>query len=307
MGIRSLGDLAALPRTELAARLGQSGISLQKMACGEDIQPFQSYVVKPHFEEHQELDWSMESLEALAFILAGMLDRLCTRLESHGLAAESLTVVLKLLNHPPYERTLGLAFPIHNAKILLSLIRLKLRSHPPQAAILGISLRVKSAPPQVFQYSLFHPSVPNPEKLSRTLARLTTLIGEDRIGSPILLYTHRPDAFRMGPLHLKQRSNPSSSLTPQDRQSSTNQRYPFQSMSQLSLRRFRPPVPTDIRPQQIVSWAGPWRSSGDWWTETLTASKWSRDEWDIELTDGTICRVYWDYQKKAWFFDGIYD
>jgi len=54
-----------------------------------------------------------------------------------------------------------------------------------------------------------------------------------------------------------------------------------------------------------VTCAGPWRSSGDWWTGTN--HEWSRDEWDVELQDGSICRIYWDHCKKAWFLEGIYD
>ncbi|MCZ6769957.1 MAG: hypothetical protein O7D93_11990, partial [Acidobacteria bacterium] len=60
-----------------------------------------------------------------------------------------------------------------------------------------------------------------------------------------------------------------------------------------------------IRSDQIVACAGPWRSSGDWWTGK--AHEWSRDEWDVELLDGSIRRIYWDYCRKTWFLEGIYD
>jgi hypothetical protein len=34
---------------------------------------------------------------------------------------------------------------------------------------------------------------------------------------------------------------------------------------------------------------------------------WFRDEWDLEMVDGQICRVYWDYNQKKWFLEGVYD
>ena len=83
----------------------------------------------------------------------------------------------------------------------------------------------------------------------------------------------------------------------------------------LSFRRLRPPTPARVtltagRPVHlhsdrltatIVASAGPWRSSCEWWTE----HGWLRDEWDVELSDGTLCRLAND--GSAWSVDGIYD
>jgi protein ImuB len=48
--------------------------------------------------------------------------------------------------------------------------------------------------------------------------------------------------------------------------------------------------------------AGPWRTSGGWW-----AQHWNRDEWDVALEDGAVCRVFQDRDSGQWFVDGIYD
>ena len=290
-GIRTLGELAALPESELVTRLGQEAVALGKIARGEDITPFQEYFSEPHFEVTQELEWTLDSLRPLTFVLAGLLEHLCSDLRSYGLATDSLQVTLTLAHHAPYKRTLRLPFPTHNSKLLLSLLRLDLQSHPPQAAISGVMLQAQPARPRVVQYSLLQPPVPHPEKLARTLNRLNTLVGENNVGSPILLNTYRPDAFRMESIRtVEQKSKRLVSG------SGSGSGQP------LSLRSIRPPVPLPIRPSQIAARAGPWRSSGDWW-----AQNWSRDEWDIELVDGTIYRIYRDHHKKAWFLEGIYD
>ena len=83
----------------------------------------------------------------------------------------------------------------------------------------------------------------------------------------------------------------------------------------LAIRIFRPPLPARVqapfgRPQRIdargirgkiTSYAGPWRSSGDWWT----LSQWGRDEWDIGLENGELYRIY--RTGEEWFVDGNYD
>ena len=45
------------------------------------------------------------------------------------------------------------------------------------------------------QFALFEPSTPTPEKLAVTLARLSNLVGSDRVGAPQVVNTHRPGAL----------------------------------------------------------------------------------------------------------------
>jgi hypothetical protein len=52
----------------------------------------------------------------------------------------------------------------------------------------------------------------------------------------------------------------------------------------------------------VLQAAGPWRTSGGWWSGT-----WNRDEWDVALKSGTACRIYQDRTTERWFLDGTYD
>ena len=51
--------------------------------------------------------------------------------------------------------------------------------------------------------------------------------------------------------------------------------------------------------------AGPWRTSGAWWT--AAPGSWDRDEWDIALGDGTICRLFQQRDTGTWFVEGVLD
>jgi protein ImuB len=56
---------------------------------------------------------------------------------------------------------------------------------------------------------------------------------------------------------------------------------------------------------QVVHRAGPWRSSGAWWT--LGASAWDRDDWDLELADGGVYRVARNRLTGIWEIEGTFD
>jgi len=87
----------------------------------------------------------------------------------------------------------------------------------------------------------------------------------------------------------------------------------------LALRRLRPPrrvsVATDgerrpavvcgaLGPEaRVIGCAGPWRVSGEWWD----AGAWARDEWDVALSDGAVCRLARELRSGEWYLDGVYD
>jgi hypothetical protein len=69
----------------------------------------------------------------------------------------------------------------------------------------------------------------------------------------------------------------------------------------------------------ITQAAGPWRLSGGWWLGSVAPKphtgeggwtrneEWTRNEWDVALKSGAVCRIYQDRTTSRWFFDGLYD
>jgi protein ImuB len=51
--------------------------------------------------------------------------------------------------------------------------------------------------------------------------------------------------------------------------------------------------------------AGPWRTSGRWWTGDST--RWDRDEWEVELVDGRLYRIAQDRASGEWTIDATID
>ena len=196
-GIRSFREFAALPEKGVAERLGPEGLSLQKLARGESDRPLLLAKPAPGFEKSIELDDPIELLEPLSFILARLLNQLCANLQAHGLAVDELKVRLKLEDKTEHKRAIRLPFPMRDSRVFLKLLLLDIESHPPQCAIIAASIICEPAKPRSIQNGLFQPLAPEPEKLELTLARLTRLVGESNVGSPELVDSHRPGAFRI--------------------------------------------------------------------------------------------------------------
>ncbi|HLF82649.1 MAG TPA: hypothetical protein VI837_00580, partial [Blastocatellia bacterium] len=196
-GIRSFREFAALPETGVSERLGPEGVRLQKLARGESDRPLLLAKPAPGFEKSIALDDPIELLEPLSFILARLLNQLCANLQTHGLAVDSFQLRLKLEDKTEHQRAIRLPFPMRDSRVFLKLLLLDIESHPPQLAIVAASITCEPAKPRSIQNGLFQPLAPEPEKLELTLARLTRLVGESNVGSPELVDTHRPGAFRI--------------------------------------------------------------------------------------------------------------
>lgn len=298
-GIRRFRDLAALPEIGLAGRLGEEGLRLQKLARGEYERPLVRVEEPAAFEDILEPEYPVDLLEPLAFLLARMLNELCARLAARGLAANALRLRLKLENGTDHERTLRMPVPMLDARAFLKLMQLDLNAHPPPAPVVNICLAVSPVRPRATQNGLFVPAAPEPQKLEITLARLAALVGESNVGSVELPDTHRPGAHYMRRFCA----------------AGVGGQRPLAGGFVCAMRHFRPPLPAKVRllhghpahveahgvRGNVVTFAGPWRTAGDWWT----AEPWTRDEWDIALHDGSLYRLC--NETGRWFVEGSYD
>ena len=329
-GLTTLGEVAALPAAALSARLGQAGMVLQRLAQGVDAGPLVPDADVPRFLERIELEWPIDGLEPLAFVLARLLEPLSLALERADRAAAAIHLQLRLVDRTEHGRMLALPAAIRDPKVLRTLLILDLESHPPPAAIDIVAIEIDPAPGRVLQYSLLERARPSAETLATLTARLGALVGESRVGQAVLLDSHGPDAFAMR------------RFAPDDRGGSPRvpEMAPPPLLEQAVLRRFRPPIAVRVtvdrgRPAflfidrrgmpggAVEQCAGPWRTSGAWWKAPGTmlahprcdrepgdgSRPWNRDEWDVALSDGSVCRLFQarDTESVQWFLDGVVD
>lgn len=344
-GIRMCGQLAALPPDDLHARLGAFGVWLQQRAQGVDPRPLRTPRPEDPFEQTLELEWPIEGLEPLSFVLPRLLDPLCAHLERRDRAAIVVRLVLRLTDKRTHLRAIELPAPVRDARVLRTLLLLDLESHPAPAGIDVITVQVDPAPGRITQHSLLRKALPSDDDRIALLARLTALMGEGRCGAPALVDSHRPGAVAMQPFE------------PDDLVGVEGDQRPVQlpvraatmaagrarehvvepafegglDTTGYHLRRLRRPwpvavttTPRGVRPitlqigargwadGTIATAAGPWRASGGWWEPAAsprpsTQTMWDRDEWDVALRDGTTYRVYQDRRTRQWWLEGEID
>jgi len=308
-GLKTCEDLAALPEKGVAERLGAAGVYWRNLALGKINRPLRVSAPETCYQEQMELEYPVELLEPLLFLLDRVLCELCSRLRSQSRAARQLEVTL-ILDSKPAEYIAKLEFPVplQEPATMLKLLQLHLERHSPNAPITGFILKIDPVEPRVLQEGLFLPPTPAPGKLQITMARIAAMVGDANAGTPVLQNSHRPDAFQLTALYTDS-SRPT--------HIARNQQAGSENTLRLAMRLFRPALEARVTvveyaPKKIDSFgiagnvirsAGPWRTSGEWWTP----KPWNREEWDVALDDGSIYRIYCETPARDWFVYGIYD
>jgi protein ImuB len=299
-GVHTLGQLAVLDREQLGARFGPEVIQMWERANGQSNRVLKLIRPPESFEESFEFENEIETAEPILFMLRRFLEQLAIRLSGIYLVAKELTLHITFTDKQIYERIFKIPQPTNNVDLLFRMLHTHLENFKSEYPIVAVALSAQPIKPAREQFGLFETTLRNPHQLSETLARLTALLGADRVGTPVLEETYRPDAFRMEaflwhglPVH-------------------PIGRMP---MPHAALRRFRPNVSAsvlldedspghvrgaDVR-GEIIEQRGPFLISGNWWDE----KSWRRAEWDLDLKDGKLVRCH--ESEGTWRIDGVYD
>lgn len=301
-GIHTLGQLAALDKLQLGARLGPEAVRMCERANGQSNRLLKLVRPPESFEERFEFENEIETAEPLLFMLRRFLEQLALRLSGIYLVAKELTLQITFANKQVYERVFKIPQPTNDVDLLFRMLQTHLENFRSEHPIVAVALSAQPIKPAREQFGLFETTLRNPHQLSETLARLSALLGADQVGTPMLEETHRPDAFRMesfswevGAIDLNR-----------------PQRTAF---LKLALRRFRPAVSASVLVDgdtsahlrsaeicgKVIEQQGPYLISGNWWGE----KSWACAEWDLQLENRELVRAH--EADGSWKIDGVYD
>jgi len=335
-GIHTVGQFVALGKEPLSTRLGPEALALHERAVASSTRPLKLVRPPQIFEETIAFEHEIETIEPLLFILRRFLEQLLVRLEMMYWVAQELRLRFRFESGDPYEKTFRIPAPTSNVETLFRMLHTHLETLRTEHPIVALELSATPGRAINHQFGLFESVLRDPNHFTRPLARLTALVGAERIGTPVNEESYKPDAFRIEPVSLEGSAGFQPAVSP------TSSRLPLQLPRGPALLRFRPPTPARVqlaqgRPISVDSdlpspWGcgtessahrtgstgaggegqtgnvhrvhdarGPWRNSGQWWDK----DQWRREEWDVQASDGRLYRLC--HRPDGWFVEGVYD
>jgi protein ImuB len=325
-GVHTLGQLAALDKEQLGARLAPEAVRMWERANGQSNRVLKLVRPPESFEESFEFEREIETAEPLLFMLRRFLEQLAVRLSAIYLVAKEVTLRITFSNSHQdepavaekqvYQRVFKIPQPTNDVDLLFRMLQTHLENFRSKHPIVAVALSAEPIKPAGEQCGLFETILRNPHQLSETLARLTALLGADRVGTPVLEQTHQPDAFHMEPFSWAVVPKAFGTISSGKNRESSRDSYALSTVhAGAALRRFRPAMsasvlldednPGNVRSAEmsgkVIDERGPYILSGNWWDE----KSWARAEWDVQLQNGELIRAH--ERDDVWKIDGVYD
>ena len=298
-GITTLGELTRLPKAEVARRMGKAGVELWERAAGEATRVLSTIEPSRSFSAEWAYDPPIESMEPLLFKLRRFAERVALELRGSGLVAQSLALTLLLEDQTDQRREFRLAEPTAQVDSWLRVIQSHLDSVRTSERVAGVRLVAEPTRPPEKQGGLFETGLRDPQLFWENLARIAALVGDDRVGTPRVCDTHRPDTFQL--------EKPAEIVPPPEAPG-------IHPPKGTVLRRFRPPWPVEVlteddRPRSlrgslsgpVVALQGPWSTSADWWTDRA----WQARTWLVEVSQTGVYQV--SLLGGSWWVEGVMD
>lgn len=298
LGLRSIGDLAALPRAALARRFGPEMMRRLDQATGalaEDISPLPE---APRFALRLTLP---EPIGLADDVMAGaerLLVPLCARLAAQDLGARVLRLTLRRVDQAAQQVELRLAAPMRDARRILPLFR---RGVEEADAGFGIDqLRLEALDLAALGARQTGPGGALPQAdLEDLITRIGHRITLDAITRFLPAESHIPErAFQIAPAAF---SAPGQGwATPRPRPIRLFAPEPIEATGATPPRRFR-----WRRMQMTTARAtGPERIAPEWWLPDDHWERGLRDYWRIETREGRRLWLYHTPQNPGWFVQG---
>ncbi len=310
LGVTSVGQMVRLPGGGILERFGREAHRLYQLAAGERWDPLVPLAPPESPDEHVLLDDDDDDVERLMFVIKAPIDRLLERLAGRARAVTALHLELAL-KHAVGKIELRAdcikpAAATLDARSLMRLVHLRLSGMPPAAPVNAIRVWADDVAATREQLALF---AAKPRRDLRAadeaLARLRAELGDDAVVRAVLREGHlpeasfgwerlvhvvaakpRPDELSVRPLVRRMLARPQP-LPPQVRQV-RDDGWLLSGLEQGA----------------VVRIVGPYVTSGGWWTHPGATGGAHREYHFAELKRGDCLWVYYDRNRRRWFWQG---
>lgn len=305
LGITTLGDLARLPRDTMASRFGNHGVLAHRLASGED-RPVDAREIPVEMGVEMSFEDPLESLDAVAFAGRNLAEKLLAQLRPAGVAPHTVTITAEAASGPSRSRVWRSADPF-TEKALEERVWWQLRAWVETAGVPGGIVHLGIHPADMSdegrQLGLFTDESSMVE-VERALARAQALLGPDGV------LQARAQGGRM-PGERVTWSRWGEPETAADR--SIDAPWPGSTpapapalvpgrLQQIEVE-WEQGTPSRVRFrgnwEPVLTWSGPWRLSGRWWSGDRDA-----DRYQLVTSMGAFLCVV---SQGRVFLAGVYD
>lgn len=149
MGIRTLGQLLALPRAVLQRRFGEALVATLERLCGRRPHGFTPYRPPDRFEGHVELPAEVTSHATLLFPLRRLLGDLAACVAARDGGVQQFTIRFGHAHAASTDLRVGLLAPEREAAALFEVVKLRLERATLPQPVLALGVIAETLPPFV--------------------------------------------------------------------------------------------------------------------------------------------------------------
>lgn len=330
LGVRTLGDFAALPAGDVLARFGFDGALAHRLAAGQDHRALAVRRPPAELTVTAEHDEPIERVDVAAFAARALAERLCERLAAHGLACTRLGIEAVTAHGQELHRVWrheGLLTPAAIADRVRWQLEGWLSGGAGRSAARPASgiVRLRLVPDGVLAQAALQPGLwgeagEERERAHRVLSRVQGILGPEAVVTAVLGGGRSPaDQVRLVPWgdeRLPARPSapawpgrlppPAPAMVLPSPLAATVQDTAGEPVVvSARLRVSAPParlVVGTARPVEIVGWAGPWPVDERWWAP---AEACRRARFQVCLADGAALLLA--VESGQWLVEAIYD
>jgi protein ImuB len=194
LGLRTVGELAALSAADVTGRFGAEGLRLRRLALGGlGSLPMASSEPDDALQLSWELPSPVGAVEPLLFVLKRLCGDLATQLEASGQGLVGFTLTLQLEGAGHLRLGIRTGRPMRDPEQLMRLLRRRLEGLRLDGPVVSLELALQPVPFAGAQEALLVRGQPR-EPLAQLAARLADVLGPAALYSPSPRDRWRPEA-----------------------------------------------------------------------------------------------------------------
>jgi DNA polymerase-4 len=191
LGLKTVGDLAAIPRRTLERAIGDAvGAHLHSLANGIDDRVVTPHEASKSVGSENTFSYDLDSLDEILKEVLRLADRTAGRLRAKGLCGRTVTLKVRFSNFSTITRSRTVAEEINTTAEIYEVARdlyLKLGPDRPRIRLLGVSVAGLATGSPQRQLGLLERARPGWQEASDAIDSIRTRFGDDSVGFATLL------------------------------------------------------------------------------------------------------------------------